>query len=98
MHVQLFAKMDSGAEACGSFSATYYGVALRSFLTPKKTLCTCVMEKVSLTSRMKNLWSLYMSRTELLSAPYHFYLGLLVHRGQTSTAQPGAHLSAASNP
>jgi len=63
------ARMDSISEACRKVYTTYYGGAFPLFLTPKKTFCTCVIEKVSLTSRMKNMWSLYLSRTQLLSAP-----------------------------
>ena len=71
------------------------------FLAPEEPFWACVVGKFSLTSRMRNMWSLYLlSRQDSASlSPCHYlYLRESVHRGQTSAAQPGAHLSPASIP
>ena len=80
---------------------TYDGLALPLFLAPKEPLCTCVVGKVSSTSRTRTMWSLYLlsgQNTAPLCPCYCLYLGVSVHRGQTSAAQPGAHLFPASVP
>ena len=70
-----------------------------SLLTIKKTFCTCVVREVSLTSRMRNTWSLYLLSKQD-SAPlcpcHYLYFGVSVHRGQIPATQPGAHLPPAS--
>ena len=92
MHAHLLAKMDSSAEAFGKVDTTYYGVAPPPFLAPKEPFCTCIVGKFSLTSRMRNMWSLYFFSGQDAAPlyPYHYlYIGASVHRGQTSAAQPG---------
>ena len=52
--------------------------------------------EASLTSRMRNMWSLYLLSGKDSAPPcscHYLYLGVSVHRGQIPTAQPGAHLS-----
>ena len=50
MHAYLLAQMDSSAEAYGMTDITYYWWPLNS----EEPFCTCVVGKVSLTSRMRN--------------------------------------------
>ncbi|XP_019782781.1 sialidase-1 isoform X1 [Tursiops truncatus] len=57
MGVQLFAKMDSTAEACGGYVHTYYGVVPPPFLTPKEPSCSCVDREVYLDLRSGHLIS-----------------------------------------
>ena len=56
--VDLSAKMDSSKEAYGQVDITYYEVTLPPFLTFKEPFCACVAGKVSLTLRMRDMWSL----------------------------------------
>ena len=67
----LLAKMDSSEEAYGQVDITYYEVTPPPFLTSKEPFCVCVVGKVSLTSRMKNMWSFisYLDRAQLLLPP-----------------------------
>ena len=61
----------------------------------------CVVWEVSLTSRMRNMWSLYLLSKQDSAPPssfHYLYPGVSVHRGQISAAQPGAHLFPVSNP
>ena len=46
---------------------TYYGVMPPPFLTSREPFCTCVVRKISLTSRMRNMWSFIsnLSRAQL---------------------------------
>ena len=73
---------------------TYYEVAPPPFLTSKEPFCACVVGEVSLTSRMRNMWSFisYLGRAQ--PPPSSCFYGVSVHRGET--VQPGAHLSPAS--
>ena len=50
---------------------TYYGVAPPPFLTLEEPFCACVVWKVSLPSRMRNMWSFtsYLGRAQLLLPP-----------------------------
>ena len=59
MHVQLFAKMDPIAEACGGYVHTYYEVATPPFLTPKEPSCACADREVFLDLRSGHLISLF---------------------------------------
>ena len=58
--------------------------------------CACVVGKVSLTSRMMNMWSFICSlgraQLLLLSSCYYLPLGVSLHKGQTPAPRPGAHL------
>ena len=67
MHI-FFAKVGSSAATYGKVDTTSYGVVLPPFLTAEETFYACIDREVSLTSRMRNKWSLYLSRTQLLSA------------------------------
>ena len=55
---------------------------LPPFLTFKESSCTCVTWKVSLPSRMRNMWSFIsdLGRAQLLSCSSYF--GISIHRGQ----------------
>ena len=101
MYVHLLAKMDSSPEAYGKVDITYCGVAPPPFLALEEPFCACVVRKVSLTSRMRYMWSLYLlsgQDSAPLCSSYYLCLGVSVHRRQSSAAQPGAHLSPALNP
>ena len=65
-------------------------------MTFKEPFCACLVEKVSLTLRMRNMWSFlsYLGEAQLLSRSCYF--GLSAHRGPTPGARPGTHLSPAS--
>ena len=68
-----------------------------SLLTPEEP--SCVVRKVFLTPRMRNMWSLYLfsgQGSAPLCSRYYLCLGVSAHRGQTPAAQPGPHLSPAS--
>ena len=56
----LLAKMDSSAGVSGKLTGCTMGWCLLPSLTPEDLFCTCVVWKVSLTSRMRNTWSLYL--------------------------------------
>ena len=58
VHAHLLAEMDSREEAYGNVDIAYYGVALPPFLTPEEPFYACVVGKVSITSRTRNMWSL----------------------------------------
>ena len=78
---------------------TYYGMVPPPFLTPEEPFCACVVREASLTSRMRNTWSLYLLSKQDSAPPcscHYLYLGVSVHRGQIPAAQPGAHPSPAS--
>ena len=72
------------------------------FLTPKKPFCACVVEDISLTLRIRNMWSFISSEQDPVSIIlllWSFcYYGVSVHRGEI--VQPiylsPAHLSPAS--
>ena len=51
VRAHLLAKMDSSEEAYGRLNIT-------PFLTSKEPFCACIVGKVSLTLRMRNMWSL----------------------------------------
>ena len=75
--------------------------AVSSLFDPRGALLCIVVRKVSLTSRMRNMWSLYLLSewdSAALCLCYYLFLEVSVHRGQTSAAQPGDHLSSASTP
>jgi len=59
------AKLDSSEEAYGRFASLtmMWGPSL---LTSEKPSCTCIVRKVSLTSRMRNIWFLisYLGRAQ----------------------------------
>ena len=65
IHVQLFAKMDSTAEACGDISTLVIWWGPLPFPPPRSLTTHMQTEKVSLISRVGTL-SLYFSRTQLL--------------------------------
>ena len=64
---------------------TYYGVAPLPFLTSKELFCTCVAKKFSLTSRVRNMQSLYFIWAGL-TLSYYLCLGVSIHRGQTNSS------------
>ena len=69
------------------------------FLASEEPFCSFVVRKASLTSRMGNMWFLYLLSGQDSAPPcpcQYLYLGVSVHRGQTSATQPEAHLSPAS--
>ena len=77
----------------------YYDLAPLPYLTPEELFCTCVLRKDSLTSRMRNIWSLYLFSKQDTAPPcscHNLYLEVSVHRGQIPFAQSGTHLSPAS--
>ena len=55
------------------------------FLTSKELFCTCVAKKFSLTSRVRNIWSLYFIWAGL-TLSYYLCLGVSIHRGQTNSS------------
>lgn len=69
MHVQLLAKMDS-AEAYGSFSTTYYGVAPLLFEPQGAFLCTGSQE--GFLDPPEIILSVYSSRAQLLPLTLSF--------------------------
>ena len=77
----------------------YYGLAPLPSLTPEQPFCAYVFWDVSLTSRMRNMCSLYLlsKQDSAPSCSFHnLYLKVYVHRGQIPVSQPGTHLSFAS--
>ena len=46
----------------------------------------------------ENMWALFHLAQLLSHSTYHLHLGVSVHSGQILAAQPGAHLSPASDP
>lgn len=58
-----------------STSPTYCGLASLPFLTSRESFCECVVRKVSLTLRMRNVWSFisYLGRPQLLFAPANIF-------------------------
>ena len=87
--------MDSSEEACGQVDITYYGTAPLHFGSQG---ASCVIRKVSLTSRMRNMWSLFHLAQLLFRSCYHLYLGVSLSTVDSLAPQPGAHLSPASDP
>ena len=66
------------------------GLVPHPSLTPEESFCACVVRKDSLTSRMRNTWSLYLLSKEDSAPPcscHNFYLEVSVHGGQVSVVQ-----------
>ena len=100
VQVHLLAKMDSSARVSEKLTEPIMVWCPLHSLTPEEPFCTCVIWEVSLTSRMRNMWSPYLL-PGLESAPpcscHYLYLEVSVHRGQIPAAQPGPLLPPASN-
>ena len=98
MHVHIyFAKVDSSIGGFWQADKIYYGLAPLLSLTPEDAFCARVIREVSLTSRMRNMWSLsFKQDTAPPCSCHNLYLEVSVHRGQIPVAQPGIHLSPAS--
>ena len=62
--------MDSSTEAYGKVDTTCCGVAPPPFLAPEEPFCSCVVGKVSLTSRMEicGLFIFYLGGPQVLPA------------------------------
>ena len=70
-----------------------------SLFGPRGAFLHIYSQEVSLTSRKRNMWSVYLLSGQGSSPPcccYYLYLGISVHRRETWAAQPGAHLPPAS--
>ena len=70
-----------------------------SLLSYKEPFCTYVPGKVSLTLRIRHMWSLYLLSGQGSASPpssYCLHLGVSVQRGQAPAAQFQVHLSPAS--
>ena len=96
MHVHLLAKTDCSARVSGKLTGCTMVWHPLPSLTPEESFCTCVVPEVSLTSRMRNMWSLYLLSKQDAAPPcscHNLYLEVSVHRGQIPVAQPGTHLS-----
>ena len=68
------------------------------FLTPE-IFCTFVVGQISLTSRMTNMWSLYLLSKQNSVPPcsrHYLYLVVSVHREQVPVATSETHLSTSS--
>ena len=81
MFVHLLAKMNSSEEAYGSWHHLVWG-DVPSLFDLQGLLRMC-MGEVSLTSRMRNMWSFisYLGRAQ--PPPSSCYYGVFVHRGET---------------
>ena len=93
MRAYFLAKMDSIEEAYGQVDITYCEV-ISPLLTSKEPFCIRVVREVSLTSRLRNMWSFiyYLGRIQLL---FHCcYFGVSVHRGQTAWGPSISYLQA----
>ena len=90
---QLLAKMHSSKGACVQVDVTYYGVTSPSILISKEP---CVVREVSLTSKMRNMWSLSLIWAGLSSslAPT---ISEYVSIKEKPAVHPGAHLAPASD-
>ena len=99
VHPYLLAKLDSRQVSLGSWqNILSYGTP-----SPEDPFCTCLawrsQGRVSLTSRMRNLWPLYLLSEQDSTSPClccYLCLGVSVHKGWIPAAQPGAHLCPAS--
>ena len=70
--------MDSSEETYGYVDITCYGVVpLPLPFTSEETFCACVVGKVSLTLRMRNMKSLSLGRAQLLPLAIVFTLECL---------------------
>ena len=78
----LLAKADSSEEGCGNVAIAYSGVVAPPF-GPPRSLPACVVGKVSLIPRMRNMWSPTFNPDRAASPPscYHRHLGGSVHSG-----------------
>ena len=69
------------------------------FLTPEEIFCTFVVGQISSTSRMRNMWSLYLLSKQDSVPPcsrHYLYLGVSVHGEHVPAATSGTHLSTSS--
>ena len=98
-------KMDSSTEFYEEVDTTYYEVVPSILLwvgptqSPEEIFCTFVVGEVSLTSRMRNMWSLYLLSKQDSVPPcscHYLCLGISVHGEQVPAATSGTHLSISS--
>ena len=96
--VHLLAKMDSSARVSGKLIEHITIWHILPSLSP--LFCACVIWEVSLTSRMRNMWSLYLLSKQDSAPPcscHYLYLGVSEHRWEVQAAQIRAHPSPVSN-
>ena len=102
MLAHILAKMDSSAEVFRKLTGSIMiGHLHPPSLTPEESFCTYVVQVVSLTSRMRSMWSLYLLSKQDAASPFschNFYLEVSVDMGQIPVAQLGTYLSPASVP
>ena len=101
VHAHLLAKMDSSEQVYRYSDITYCGVVAPPSLTLEEAFCACVVGKVSLTSRMRNTWSLYLSSLICAGLSSSSLLLLsscwsICSQGLNPAAKSAAHLSPAS--
>ena len=93
MCTQLLATMHSGKGASVQVDVTYYEVTSPSVLISKEP---CVVREVSLTSKMRNMWSLSLIWAGLSSSLAPTILEY-VSTKEKPAVHPGAHLAPASD-
>ena len=69
VHVRLLAKMDSRARVSGKLTEHVTARLPLPSLTPEKPFCTRVVWEVSLASKMRIMWSLYLSSKQDSAPP-----------------------------
>ena len=90
-----FSQDGSSARVSGKLTGCTKIWCLLSSLIPEESFCPCVAQEVSLTSRMKNTWLLYILSKKDSAPPcscHNVYLGVSVQRGQIPIAQPRNYL------
>ena len=83
----------------GGWCHLLWGGTLRiSENSPKEFFCIYVVRELSLSSRLRNMWSLYLLSMQDSAPPCscHSLPWVSVHKGQIPAAQPGVYLSPAS--
>ena len=87
----LLAKVDSSVRASRKLTHCIMVWDPLLSLIPEEPFCTCVVPEFSLTSRMRNMWSLYLLSKQDSAPPcscHNLYPEASVHRGHIPVAQP----------
>ena len=92
VHVLLLVRWILAVRPMGRLTSPTMGVALLLFYA-------FIVGKVSLTWKMRNMWSLCLLSRQGSTLPhscYYLHLWVSVHKAQSPAARPGVHLSLAS--
>lgn len=95
----VLAEMNSSTRVSGKFTGPIMVWCPLPSLTPEEIFWACVFQDVSLKTRMRSMWSLYLLSKQDTAPPcscHKLYLEVSVRREQIPVAQPATLLSPAS--